>query len=231
MKPTKRRYRKRKVTPDKPLTEREQRFIDATIQGAIGRTALEKAGYDLKTDDAYRSTAARLRNKRNVAAEIERRMAIASRKADVTVVDVLIGLKELAFANMDDFLEEDARGLPQFKRLSEMTREQKAALSEVSVIEEPAPLGQTPKKTIRFKLHNKRDALVDLGRYLKMFVEAQGVNAAHVTNHNTLVVVQSALSAADGVIEGLLTRYAVEGNPPALPDGSVLPADGRPAPA
>jgi phage terminase small subunit len=231
MKPTKRRYRKRKVTPDKPLTEREQRFVDATIHGAIGRTALEKAGYDLKTDDAYRSTAARLRNKRNVAAEIERRMAIASRKADVTIVDVLIGLKELAFANMDDYLEEDARGLPQFKRLSEMTREQKAALSEVSVIEESAPLGQTPKKTIRFKLHNKRDALVDLGRYLKMFVEAQGVNAAIITNNNTLVVVQSALSAADGVIEGLLTRYAVEGNPPALQNGSVLPADGRPAPA
>jgi len=216
-----------KLTTDKPLTLREQRFVDAVLVDPDQMKAAKAAGYTAKNDRSLSVLACNLRNKSNVASEIARRMAIATRKADITVVDVLLGLKELAFSNMGDYLEQDRQGLPRFKNLKRLSREQLAALSEVSVIEDGL------KRTIRFKLHNKRDALVDLGRYLKMFVEAQGANGSgngHTTN-NTLVVIQDALSATDGIIERILAGGALEGHAAAMPDRPVLPLEVHPSQA
>ena len=223
MKPRK-HLSKAKLTADKPLTLREQRFVDAIMIDADQLRAAKTAGYTGRNEGTMRALACKLRNKANIAAEIARRMAIATRKADITVVEVLLGLKELAFSNMGDYLEEGRNGMPQFKKLKHLTREQLAALSEVSVIEDGL------KRTIRFKLHNKRDALVDLGRYLKMFVEAQGANGpgnGHTTN-NTLIVIQDALSATDGIIERILAGGTLEGHAPAMPDRPVLPVEVHP---
>lgn len=217
------------LTAKKPLTEREIKFVDRFMVHLNAVEAAKEAGYSKRS---AHGRACDIRNKLNVDAEIRRRMSSASRKADVTVAEVLIGLKELAFSNMADFIEaDDVTGLPKFKAHASLTREQMAAVSEMTVEETTEGRGKEAEtvRRIRFKLHNKRDALVDLGRYLKIFAEEK--STVSVQNNNTIVVMQSALSAADGVIEGLLSRYAVEGGPPALPHGPVLPADGRPSPA
>jgi len=203
-----------------PLTEREQQFVDAIMLDPSATAAARKV-YGCKNDRTAAALGCKIRKKPNVALAIERRMAEATAKANVTVVDVLIGLKELAFSNMGDYLEEGWHGRPVFKRLKKLTREQLAALSEVAVTEDGL------KKTIRFKLHNKRDALVDLGRYLKMFVEAQGANGNGNGNtiNNTIVVIQDALSATDGILERVFAGGALESDPPALPDRPVLPLE------
>lgn len=217
---------KRKHPKAVPLTDREQRFVDEFIVTHNATDAAKKSGFGNASYKSARAMGSKLRNQPNIMMEIARRTAEAARKADVTVVDVLVGLKELAFANMGDYLIDDKRGLPTFRKLKDLTREQLAALSEVAVIEESAPLGQTPKKTIRFKLHNKRDALVDLGRYLKMFVEAQGANGpTNITNNNTTVVVQNALSATDRLFERVIAGFALESRTPSVQDGPLLPVE------
>lgn len=212
------------LSPKKPLTVREQTFVDRFMEHLNATKAMEEAGYSKRSAHGQST---HIRYKPNVDAEIRRRLSKASRKADVTIAEVLIGLKELAFSNMADFIEEDEpTGLPRFKKLSDISREQMAAISEMTVEEVTEGRGEAAEtvRRIRFKLHNKRDALVDLGRYLKIFAEEKSVSV----QNNVTVVVQNAISAADGILERVLAGAALGGVPPALPNGPVLPLEVRP---
>ena len=67
----------------------------------------------------------------------------------------------MGFANLQDFLGPD--GKPK-RNLSGMSREQLAAVQGVEF---------DTRGRLRFKLADKRQALVDLGKHLGMFVERQ----------------------------------------------------------
>ena len=211
---------KAKLTPDKPLTPKEQRFVNATILGASGSEALERAGYNCTTNHAYRALGTKLRNKPNVAAEIARRTAIAMRDADLTVTDMLRELKALVLSNMGDYLEDGGTGRSQFKDPRALTREQLAAVSELMIV------GEGKKQRIHIKLYDKHAALVTLGRHLKMFMDTK--EPASVTN-NTVVVVQNALSATERILQRMLDAAEAGRDAPALQDRSVLPLEVHPS--
>lgn len=93
-------------------------------------------------------------------------MAVVARseRTEITQDRVLQELAKLAFANASDLFNWGPDGIS-IKAKADLTPEQQAAVAEVS---------QTVTEkggTIRLKLHDKRAALVDIGRHLGMFLD------------------------------------------------------------
>jgi phage terminase small subunit len=84
--------------------------------------------------------------------------------------EVLAELSAIGRANMADYMTVGTDGDPQL-HFSELTREQTAALAEVTLETYVEGRGEDAKKVkkARFKLHDKHGALVDLGRYYGLF--------------------------------------------------------------
>jgi hypothetical protein len=98
-------------------------------------------------------------------------------KFDVTTERVVGELARIGFANIQDYLTIGPDGEPHFD-YAKIERDQAAALQEI-VIEEfkDGRDGEGRKvRRIRFKLADKRAALVDLGRHLGLFVDPSFVN-------------------------------------------------------
>jgi len=212
----------------KPLNPREQRFVDCYVVDPHAIRAAEAAGFK-------RSYSQHLMLKPNVAAAIRRRLQDAAEKADVEAKDVILELSRLAFVNMADFLEEDeATGLPRFKKMTDLTRRQMAAVHEMTIdteVELDDPItelaeGKEPSARrvtrIKFKLHNKRDALVDLGRYLKMFAPERDPER---DNDPGAFVFTRTLSAIDRVLAEAVAAAARGNGQGFVPERPLLPVE------
>src|SRR5208283_714778 len=94
-------------------------------------------------------------------------------------------LAKIGFANMQDYMGSTPGGGP-YLDFSKLTRDQAAALAEVTVDDFVDGRGENARavKRVKFKLHDKRAALVDLGGHLGMFQD--GNQAAGVSFHITL---------------------------------------------
>lgn len=134
--------------------QRHERFAQLVAQGNSQIEAYKKAGYK---DD--RAGASRLTAKDNIQTRINELLLAASQRVTVSIADVVNELCKLGFSNMGDYLDTSD--------LSLLTREQLAALSEVSIDD----------RKVRFKLYDKRAALVDLGKHLGAFREAEAAVA------------------------------------------------------
>jgi len=79
-------------------------------------------------------------------------------------------LRKIGFANMADYMKSTPQGDP-YLDFSALTRDQTAALSEVTVEDFLDHRGEDARavKRVKFKLHDKRAALLDLGRHLGLF--------------------------------------------------------------
>ena len=75
-------------------------------------------------------------------------------------------LRKIAGANMADYMKPGPEGYLVLD-FSGLTRDQTAAMSQLTVADVVAG------KRVTFKLHDKRAALVDLGRHLGIFSEKQ----------------------------------------------------------
>lgn len=99
---------------------------------------------------------------RNRIAEIRAQMAT---RTSITAQRVLEELAKIGFANAGDMIEVGEDGLSTVD-LKKLTPEQKAALSEIEIITNP-----DGKQRVKVKLHDKRAALMDIGKHLGMFRE------------------------------------------------------------
>lgn len=97
---------------------------------------------------------------------------LALQRLSITKERVLLGLSQLAFSNIKDYITIDSEGRASID-LSTMTDDQAAAVLSISVDEVHMPAKKNSReKTVRkttFKLHDKRAPLVDLGKHLGMF--------------------------------------------------------------
>jgi phage terminase small subunit len=115
----------------------------------------------------------------------QRRLERSAERYAVTTDRVVAELARIAFANTMDYWTVDSNGQPHLD-LSKITRDQGAAISEIVVDEykdgrkEDSPL----VKRVRIKLADKRQALVDLGRHLGLFVDPSVLNL-NVANYFT----------------------------------------------
>ncbi len=130
---------------------------------------------------------------------------------------VLAEFAKLAFANIKDYLRLNGAGLPEVD-LGKLTRDQAAAIDEVIVDYSEPRNGEPQVKRVRFKLTDKRAALVDLGRHLGLFSERRSAEEEKAPD-STYDEVRARLAA-------VLAKLAAGGIDlrPLLPDGIL--ADG-----
>jgi phage terminase small subunit len=105
-----------------------------------------------------------------VQAAVQAAVAARSQRTEVTADNVVRELAKLGFANMLDYLRSNPGG-DLYLDFSALTRDQAAALQEATVEDYVEGRGENARevKRVRFRLADKRAALVDLGRHLQIF--------------------------------------------------------------
>jgi phage terminase small subunit len=156
---------------------RHERFCQELAKGKTADEAYVLAGYT-----SNRANAGKLRRKEHIRTRTEeildKREAIdvaatakAIEKLAITKESVLGELAKIGFANMADYMTVGPDGAPTLN-FKDLTREQAAALIEITV--EEFRDGRTDAREVRrvkFKLADKKGALVDLGKHLGLFIE------------------------------------------------------------
>jgi phage terminase small subunit len=144
------------------LTDKQRRFIaEYLVEGNATQAAL-RAGYAKGSAEV---TGCRMLRNAKVAAEIASGRQAQAEKAEITGQRVLEELAGIGFANMLDYLSIDKDGDP-YVDLSRLNRRQAAAIAEVTVEDFKEGRGKNARdvRRVRFKLHDKRAALVELGK-------------------------------------------------------------------
>jgi phage terminase small subunit len=151
------------------LNPKQARFVQEYLVDLNATQAAIRAGYSKKTANQIASRL--LANVKISAAIAESRSALAQRH-NVTVDRIVSELALLGFSNMQDYMRANPNGDP-YLDFSNLSREQAAALTEVTVEDYTEGRGEDARevKRVRFKLADKRAALVDLGKHLGMFQE------------------------------------------------------------
>jgi phage terminase small subunit len=149
------------------LTPKQVRFVQEYLIDLNAAQAAIRAGYSAKT---ARVIGHEILTKPEIAAAIEKAKAERAQRTRLTGDMVVDELRKIGFANMADYMKSTPQGDP-YLDFSSLTRDQKAALSEVTVEDYVEGRGEDARavKRVKFKLHDKRAALVDLGRHLGMF--------------------------------------------------------------
>lgn len=160
---------------------RHERFCQELAKGKSALEAHETAGYSPNASNAWT-----LQRKNHIQQRLgellDKRDAIdqqatakALEKLAITKESVLGELAKIGFANMADYMTVGADGAPTLN-FKDLTREQAAALIEITV--EEFRDGRTDAREVRrvkFKLADKKGALVDLGKHLGLFIERHEV--------------------------------------------------------
>ena len=159
---------------------KHEQFVRLVVKGVPTVEAYEKAGYTAKTANALAACASRLLNDANIQARLSvlqtQVTERAVEKAAITKAEVLIELSKLARSNMLDYMTVQSDGYA-YVDLSRLTRDQAAAIQEVTVEEYKEGGGEDARdvKRVKFKLADKRAALVDIGRHFGMFIDKKEV--------------------------------------------------------
>jgi hypothetical protein len=92
----------------------------------------------------------------------------------VTEEKIVVELAKIGFSNIQDYLKLGKDGEPIFN-YAQISRDQAAAIQEITIEDFRDGRGDDARdiRRIRFKLADKRQALVDLGRHLGLFVDGK----------------------------------------------------------
>lgn len=154
-------------TAKKKLTPKQRLFV---LEYAIDQNATQaaiRAGYSEKT--AY-SQGQRLLKKVEISEAIAKNTEKRAEKLEITADNVAKELAKIGFANMEDYIRLTDDG-DAYVNLSELTRDQAAAISEITIEdykEGRGPNARDIRKT-KFKLSDKKSALDSLAKHLGMF--------------------------------------------------------------
>ena len=139
-------------------------FAQEIAKGATQVAAAEKANFSS-------SYVTKLMEMPIIKERIKELLEHAAELAEVSIANVIVELKRIALANSADYYDFSGRH-PRLD-LRNISRKQSAAISEIVVEEFTVGRGDDAQEGIRTKVkfHDKRAALVDLGKYLGMFTE------------------------------------------------------------
>lgn len=156
------------------LSPKQKLFVDEYLVDLNATQAAIRAGYSKKTAGWIGN---QLLVKTHIAQAVQGAMEKRSRRTEITQDRVLQELAKLGFANMADYMSIGAGGDPVLN-FSELTRDQAAALVEVTVEDFVDGRGGDVRdvRRVKFKLADKRAALVDMGKHLGMFIERKEVS-------------------------------------------------------
>ena len=194
------------------LRGKQQRFVDEYLVDRNATQAAIRAGYSAKTATVI---GAENLTKPNIQEAIKLGEAEIAERTKITQDMVIKELAKIGFSNMLDYITITNGGDP-VTDFSALTRDQAAAISEITVEEYTEGRGDDARnvKRTKFKLSDKRSALVDMGRHLGMFkdkVEITGANGGPIQQHHT----NTPLSLDDlaKLTPEELSRLAINGKP------------------
>jgi phage terminase small subunit len=150
------------------MDNRRKMFVKHYLVDFNATKAAIAAGYSKKGATV---TGCRLLANDKIKAEIEKSIAKACEKLEITTEKVLAELAKIGFSNMYDYIK--VYGSDPSIDFSSLTREQAAAIQEVTIEEYTEGRGEEKRdiKRTRFKLADKRGSLELLGKYLKLFTD------------------------------------------------------------
>lgn len=160
------------------LTPKQEAFARAFVETGNASEAYRRA-YDVspstKPETVNRKAVEVLKNGK-VTARVDELQAEIAERHNVTIDRIVKELALLGFSNMLDYIRTTADG-DAYVDLADLTREQAAAIQEVVVEEYTEGRGEDARnvKRTKFKLTDKRSALVDLGKHLGMFKEIREI--------------------------------------------------------
>lgn len=142
---------------------------------ALGKTQAE--AYELAGYTPNPGNAGVLAKRKEIQERIVEINKNAGKLVEISIARVLAELGKIGFANMEDYVTIGSDGLP-FVDMSNVDRDKMAAVQEVIVetkveseINEEGEREAVPVRKVRFKLADKRAALVEIGRHFGMFID------------------------------------------------------------
>lgn len=151
------------------LNPKQARFVQEYLKDLNAKQAATRAGYSEHTAESQGS---RLLSNAKVAEAIAKGQAKLAEKAGVTVERIVAEYAKIGFANMLDYIRVTPEG-DGWVDLSSLTREQAAAIGEMTVEDYKDGRGDDARdvRRVKFKLSDKKAALDSLAKHLGMFVE------------------------------------------------------------
>ncbi|MCW0014896.1 terminase small subunit [Rhizobium sp. BT-226] len=151
------------------LTDKQSRFVAEYLIDLNATQAAIRAGYSAKTAQQQGS---RLLLNVVVQEELSRQQSKVAERLEITKERIVDELAKIGFANMLDYMRAGHDGDP-YLDFSGLTRDQAAALSEVIVEDFKDGRGDDARdvRRVKFKLHDKKGALVDLAKMLGFITE------------------------------------------------------------
>lgn len=185
---------------------KHERFAQELARGKTASEAYVLAGY--KANDG---NAATLKGNQKVRDRLDEILTRAATRAEITKAKVLEELGKIGFSNMLDYVTINASGEPVVD-LTALDRDQAAAIQEVVVDTHQEREGDQSisVRRVRFKLSDKRAALVDIGKHLGMFKDIHEISGKDGGPIQTQEV--SALDEINRRIAGLAARASKGGD-------------------
>lgn len=151
------------------LTARQRAFVTEYLVDLNAAAAARRAGYSART--ANRMGHENL-SKPDIAAAVQAAMKKRAERTEITAERVLHEISLLAFSNMLDYVRLTPEG-DAFIDLSDLTREQAAALTEVQVEDYLDGRGDDARavRRVKVKVADKKGALELLGKHLSLFTD------------------------------------------------------------
>lgn len=151
------------------LTPKQERFVAQYLIDLNATQAAIRAGYSEKTATEQGS---RLLTNVKVQEAIAKGQNKTAAKLEITKERIVEELAKIGFSNMLDYMRAGTDGDP-YLDFSSLTREQAAALAEVTVEDFKDGRGEDARdvRRIKFKLHDKKGALVDMAKMLGFMIE------------------------------------------------------------
>lgn len=151
----KRNSKKGSAEGGKKLTPKQDRFAMEYIIDENGGAAYKRAGYKCATDEAAYVGASKLLRNPNVLRRIEELKKERNKVVRIDGQRVLQEVANIALANIGDYLSWDTEGNVVYVASDQLTREQLAAVKEVSSVEIEMLEAGIKKKTLKLVLHDK----------------------------------------------------------------------------
>lgn len=178
---------------------------------AKGQTA--DAAYALAGFKPHRGNAARLSANESVRERVSAIQLAAAERAEITVAEVLRELKKIGFADirkavkwrsnvLATTIDDDGTPHPYYTSNVELVGSDDVDDDTAAAI---AEISQTDKGGLKVKFHDKRAALVDIGKHLGMFkerIEHSGPNGGPVPMITTDMTPQQAAEAFAAMVKG-----------------------------
>jgi phage terminase small subunit len=185
--------------------------------------AARRAGYSEKT---ARQIGSRLLAQEDIKREIQAALDFRAEKVGVKAEEVLKELTQLAFSNMNNYIDVNEDGTVRLN-LAKTTLAQRGCIKELVIEEIAEGKGKAAKscRRVRFKLYDKRQALVNLADHFKLFRpedESRESGIINAVNELLRTIKAFGLSAGDmEQFDQIIEAEYRECDPPrALPAGT-----------